>query len=157
MSAQRKYTTARQMDAILDEYFSNTVTNGWQFAVHGNKADNKVTFELRVRFYLYLDKDAGQTSINIRFLTNITEGQPQSEWETEWRELLQRISSKFTGDIEETLIGLQQVSTQYSRNNVNLDAFRQKIAELPLKRYREYAKRVSWDTWEVLMMKQGFA
>lgn len=149
--------TKQQINEILQEYFSEDVGGGWSILVKPIKKGGKTYFDLNIKFEIRLEEVKGRKEIDVYFPVHIADGAPRDHWETELRELLDRVSREFTGDVEQTIINLKQILDETSEPHASrrtMEEFYEQIDEMDLWRFRKYATAVSWDEWEMMMMRE---
>ena len=149
--------TKQQVNEILQEYFSEDVGGGWSILVKSIKKGGKTYFDLNIKFKISLEQSHAQErrEIEVYFPIHIPDGAHRTEWETELRELLNKVSREFRGDVEQTIINLKQILEETSEPHAcrrTMEEFYEEIEEMDLWRFKKYAKAISWDEWEMMMM-----
>lgn len=157
----RKITnkTKEEITNLIKEYFNDDVGGGWSITTSTDKNRGKIYHNIIINFKLLLDKEVSEKnapSISVFFPTYIEDGTPKVEWENEIRNLLERISREFTGDVEQTLLSLEEIIQQEfdaptTNNRRTIDEFKEQVGDLDLWRYKKYAAAVTWDDWEMMM------
>lgn len=143
--------TQTQIRTIMSDYFTADVGGGWRTQVKLVRRNGKKVYNVEIGFNVYLDDP--DRIITVVFPTEIPDGTPQTEWEKDLRELLERIANDFTGDITETLTNLEKIANENRPKKTNLQEFADKLDDYNLSKYKRYATQVTWDDWERQMLQ----
>ena len=160
MSKRAKEKTKQEINAIIAEYFNEDIGGGWSIHAAETRSGGKKVYNISVKFHLWHDREEEQKttpSFSVFFPTHIVDGTPKKQWETELRELFERISREFTGDVEQTFIKLQEIIQQTydcATQSRTTEAFLEQVEDLDLWRYKKYVAAVDWDTWEQMQLQQ---
>lgn len=127
---------------------------GW--TVYATQANGNYSLRISFRLPKLIDEDENATRIvGVCFPLGKLDERPVEEWKNDVVELLTRIRDEFTGDVQKTLLRLHSLMLQNPYpSQRTAEEFEDDISEYNLYRFKHYARQVTWDEWEIMMMRE---
>lgn len=150
--------TAKKMHEIIDEYLQFEFGDGWTFTPKRVKKDGEYYLNLECQLRVPKLDDGGQIEdydvVSVYFPCWIKDGSPEDEWVDDFRQLVEKISTTFSGDYIDILLALDDLAREGKiRQNKSREDFAEDLQDINFNTLPRFVDRISWDDWERLMME----